>query len=236
MSYSATKRETHLPGNLMDLESSPEYARKAIREMIGSREIALGQRIDQRELAKKLELTTVPVREALCWLEAEGLVKWIPGRGVFCKTYTVDDVQELVEIRGALESLAAGLAAERVGQKQKEALLDFARRMTDEPGVALESFLEKHMTFHRMVVEFSGSETLLNIWNITHITDLLLVRIGAHIWPEESRKLHNHVEIAEAVCNGDRGRAEQAMRQHTISAFQERLRALRKEYGDAPIL
>ena len=61
------------PNNLMALESAPERAREAIRDMINSGEIDPGQRIDQRELAKKLDLTTVPIREALCWLEAEGL-------------------------------------------------------------------------------------------------------------------------------------------------------------------
>ncbi len=221
----------------MNLESAPEYAREAIREMINGGEISSGHRIDQRELAKKLELTTVPIREALCWLEAEGLVKRIPGRGVFCKTYTVDDIQELLEIRGALESLAAGLAAERMGQKQKETLLNFARHMTDESTEDVhESFLDMHVAFHRMIVEFSSSQALINIWNFTHITNQVLVRLAAHIWPAEARKSHSHIEIAEAIVSGDRNKAEQVMKNHILPTYQERLLALREEYGDDPIL
>lgn len=219
----------------MDLESAPEYAREAIREMISNGEIPSGTRIDQRELAKKLSLTTVPVREALCWLEAEGLVKRIPGRGVFCKTYTVDDIQELLEVRGVLESLAAGRAAERIGPRQKEELLACARKMMEEDaenGIG-HPFLEKHVAFHRMIVELSCSQALINIWSFTHITNQVLVRLAAHIWPAQP---HDHMALAEAIVSGDRERAEKAMRDHIAPTYQARLRALREEYGDAPIL
>lgn len=218
----------------MDLESAPERAREAIRNMISSGEIGPGQRIDQRELAKKIKLTTVPVREALCWLEAEGLVKRIPGCGVFCKTYTVDDIQELLEVRGALESLAAGRAAERMSPRQKEELIAFVNKMNQLSGEEeQESFLKKHVAFHKMIVELSGSQALLNIWKFTHITEQVLVRIAKHLWPAQP---HNHLEIAEAIVSGDRERAEKAMREHIMPTYESRLRALREEFGDAPIV
>ncbi|QHI69839.1 GntR family transcriptional regulator [Tichowtungia aerotolerans] len=221
------------PDNLMALESAPERAREAIREMINSGEIEPGQRIDQRDLAKKLELTTVPIREALCWLEAEGLVKRVPGCGVFCKTYTVDEIQELLEVRGALEALAAGLAAENCSTRQKNELLALVDRMNAVPKDDQEKFLKMHVDFHRSIVEMSDNESLMNIWGFTHITEQVLVRLASHLWPSQP---HDHTDIANIIAGGDRAEAERVMREHIMPTYEERLRLLRDEYGTEPIL
>lgn len=221
------------PNNLMALESAPERAREAIRDMINSGEIDPGQRIDQRELAKKLDLTTVPIREALCWLEAEGLVKRVPGCGVFCKTYTVHDIQELLEVRGALEALAAGQAAENCTGKQKKELFEFVDRMNAVSEEEHEKFLKMHVEFHRRIVEMSDNDSLMNIWGFTHITQQVLVRLASHLWPSQP---HDHKDIAEVIAGGDRAEAERLMREHIMPTYEERLRLLREEYGDDPIL
>ncbi|WP_432799936.1 GntR family transcriptional regulator [Poriferisphaera sp. WC338] len=219
------------PANLMTLESAPEYAREAIREMIISGELSSGQRIDQRELAKKLELTTVPVREALCWLEAEGMVKRIPGRGVFCRAYTVDDIEEILEVRTAMESLAAGRAAERMSMKEKKELMKLAHDLTDV--TSNEEFLKKHVAFHRKIVEFADSETMMSIWNFTHLTSQVLVNLAAQIWPVYP---HAHIDLAEAIVSGDKERAAKAMGDHILPSYLDRLQELRDKYGDEPIL
>lgn len=221
------------PENLMTLESAPERAREAIREMINKGDIEPGQRIDQRMLAKKLELTTVPIREALCWLEAEGLVKRIPGCGVFCKAYTVDDIQELLEVRGVLEALAAGLAAVNSSSRQKETLAALVGKMNEVSGSRQEEFLKMHVEFHRLIVEMSGNESLMNIWQMTHITEQVLVRLASHLWPADP---HDHKPLAEVILSGDRAEAERVMREHIMPTYEERLRLLREEYGDNPIL
>lgn len=227
----STKNRT--PNSLMELKSAPERARDAIREMINSGDIESGSRIDQRRLATKLKLTTVPVREALNWLEAEGLVKRIPGCGVFCKTYTVDDIQELVELRGALESLAAGIVAEKIGASQKTVLKTLSEEMSQVEEENQDGFLKLHVAFHDKIIELSGNHVLFKIWRFTHITEQVLVRLSAHLWPV---LLHDHRDIVDAIAVGDRKLAETAMRNHIVPAYEERLKILREEYGDQPIL
>ena len=65
------------------------------------------KRLDQRQLAKRLKTTTAPLREAFSALESEGMLVRQPGLGVFCRIYTVLEIEEMVEIRGVLEALAA---------------------------------------------------------------------------------------------------------------------------------
>ncbi|MGE4490662.1 MAG: GntR family transcriptional regulator [Kiritimatiellales bacterium] len=221
------------PDSLMALEPAPDRARESIRQMINSGEIEPGQRIDQRVLAKQLGLTPVPIREALCWLEAEGLVKRVPGCGVFCKTYTVDDIEELLEVRGALEALAAGRAAVNINAKQKKELQAFADKMSAMSENERKQFLDMHVKFHQMIVEFSGSEALLNIWRFTHVTEQVLVRLAAHLWPIHP---HSHEDIVKAILSGDPEAAEAAARAHIAPTYEERLQDLRDQYGDDPIL
>ena len=85
-------------------------ATQRIRNMIIGGEIPSGQRVDQRKIAKHLNITTSPVREAFRVLESEGLLSRIPGVGVFCKTYTVDEIEQLLSIREVMEGLSARYA------------------------------------------------------------------------------------------------------------------------------
>src|SRR3954449_91752 len=76
-------------------------------------ERAPGSRLPQVEIARKLAVSTTPVREALAMLQREGLVRLHPQRGAVVFLPTGGDLREHYEIRGALEGLAAAKAAER---------------------------------------------------------------------------------------------------------------------------
>ena len=220
--------------SLTDLESAPERALKAIRKMISEGQLESGQRIDQRELAKKLGLTTVPIREALCWLEAEGLVQRIPGRGVFCKMYTVKEIEELIEIRGALEGLAAAWASQNITIKKGQELSALAKKLSDEKNYDSElDLLKDHILFHEKIVAASGSERLISLLRFTHITENVLGRIVSNVWPVEAQ---NHLHIVEAILSGDPDKARSTMQSHIAPTYTERLAQLREQYGDNPII
>ncbi len=223
-----------MPLNVMELLPAPERAKAQIIELIRTGEIPCGQRIDQRILAKRLNLTTAPLREALSSLENAGLLQRIPGLGIFCKAYTVDEIEELIEIRGALEAVAAARAAFRISVKEKGKLMEMARKLSDAGTFEnAKEFLEEHIAFHRFIAEISHSDNLLRLLDNNHIIQQVLSNISATIWPVEP---HDHLKIAEAICSGEPETAEQVVRQHIAPTFQERLRALRLKYGDKPVI
>ena len=98
--------ETH--NNLGDLVAAE------VRQAILSGAIAPGERLKQEALADDLNVSRIPVREALRILEAEGLIESTPGRGSRVVTITKDDATDVLVVRGTLEGLAARLAAARV--------------------------------------------------------------------------------------------------------------------------
>lgn len=83
-----------------------------LREMIADGELKPGERITEIPTAEKLGVSRLPVRMALQILEQEGLVERLPKRGYTARKITSADFLNALEVRGALEGLAARQAAE----------------------------------------------------------------------------------------------------------------------------
>src|SRR5262245_33666132 len=113
--YPDAQPSTTDPGRsaaVADLKSRAIYV--ALRERILSNDIAPGTRLVMREVANRYEASDIPVREALRMLERDGLVETAPYRGARVTTLTAKEVEETYFIRSHLESIATGLAAERI--------------------------------------------------------------------------------------------------------------------------
>ena len=85
-----------------------------LRDKILNEEYTKGQKLNEVTLAKALEISRTPIREALKQLELEGLVQSIPNKGVYVIGFSPRDIDDMFEIRLALEGLAIQLAIERM--------------------------------------------------------------------------------------------------------------------------
>jgi len=141
----------------------------ALRERILSNDIRPGTRLVMREVANQYEASDIPVREALRMLERDGLVETAPYRGARVTTLTAKEVEETYFIRSHLESIATGLAAERITDAEL-AQLD---RLMDEMRAAVQAqdgpaFSDLNLEFHRTIVAGCGNDMLreltMDIW------------------------------------------------------------------------
>lgn len=89
-----------------------------LRELIIEGELAPGARLNERQLGERMNVSRTPLREALRLLAHEGLVTVVPNRGAFVAHMSPDAVRESFEIMGALESLAAELACQRISDRE----------------------------------------------------------------------------------------------------------------------
>jgi DNA-binding GntR family transcriptional regulator len=150
-----------------DLKSQTIY--RALRERILSNEILSGTRLVLRQLANEHDSSDIPVREALRMLERDGLVEMVPYRGARVTTLTAREIEETYFIRGHLESIATGLAAERITQAELQTLDELMARMRvaveaqDGPG-----FSDLNREFHATIIGACGNEMLreltMDIW------------------------------------------------------------------------
>lgn len=142
-----------------------------IREAILDGVLPAGTRIDQNQLAADLNVSLVPVREALKKLEAEGFVHIVPRRGAFITETSLDDMEELYFARAVLEGQAAYHAAEHLTD---EALAELDQLMSDM-GDALEQhdfprFTQANRKFHLTIYNAAGSHyltnTIISLWDL----------------------------------------------------------------------
>lgn len=112
--------------------SSADATRARIRELIISGDFAPGSRLRERELSQALDVSRVPVREALQQLEAEGFIDTSPRRGATVKQITLRDVNELFDVRLSLEVLAARLAAQAAARGESTARLQHMMDKAEE--------------------------------------------------------------------------------------------------------
>ena len=217
-----------------NLSSTAHLLRQELLDMIQRGEISSGVRLDQRQLAKRLKTTTAPLREAFSALENEGLLVRQPGLGVFCKIYTVLEIEELVEIRGVLESLAARRATRFITDEEIAELTEVAKELA-VPIVAGEesAFIYKHIEFHKRIVKISRSPRLQELLQYHHFIDTVLANIASSLWKIEA---HDHLGIVDALASRNPEWAEQSMRNHIAPTYQKRFAALRTRYGEGPII
>ena len=91
-----------------------------LRDKILNEEYTQGQKLNEVALSKELNISRTPIREALKQLELEGLVKSIPNKGVYVLGFSHRDIDDMLEIRYALEGLAIQLAIERINDEELE--------------------------------------------------------------------------------------------------------------------
>ena len=215
--------------------SATAKATRQMRHMILTGKIASGQKIDQRKIAKTLNLTTSPVREAFCRLESEGLIDRVPGVGVFCKAYTVDEIEDLMKIREYLEGLAARYAAERINREEKEKLWRQAEWLAEHESrnkkvTVAESFNVHHINFHLQIVRATKSKQLIQRLEREFFVAEIINNIVDFIFTD-SQTHPNHLDVTKAICSGDAELAERVMRSHTKPTDISPLIQLRERHG-----
>lgn len=117
-----------------------------LRAQIVAGELPAGTKLRQVEIARRLDVSTTPVREALASLQREGLVRLHPQRGAVVFLPSVEDLREHYEIRAALESLAAARTAGRFEKPWAKPLEALLAEMQDGPPA--ERYIELNQRFH----------------------------------------------------------------------------------------
>lgn len=146
-----------------------EEIRNAIRDAIFAGELRPGDRIIETFWAKELGVSQGPVREAIRDLEALGLVETVPFKGSRVRTLTKKDIRDNYSVRICLEAKSIRDAIEQLPDKELSELVgqlqDVLNRMEDYAVQGdLLHFTECDASFHRAIIEATGNQVLLRLW------------------------------------------------------------------------
>jgi len=136
-----------------------EAAVEALREAIVDGVYAPGQRLRQQELAKKFGCSVIPIREALHQLAAEGFVVLDPQRGARVATFNGRMLEDIFEVRIALEKIAVQRAAQRMNPQAVERTRRILERM-ERPGLSPAEWVRLDWEFHDSLCACAEQEFL----------------------------------------------------------------------------
>lgn len=173
-----------------------------LRNLILTNEITSGERLREEKLASEIGVSRTPIREALHILEREGFLEAIPRVGYVVKTPKIEDFDEIVEIRKALEPLTAIFAAKRLNPSIKKELMDNIKKSKEVMNRGNnKKFSELNQEFHAIIDNASGKKWLQEI-NTTLRNYMLFYRISNILNKEMAKtSIIQHENIVKAITS-----------------------------------
>ncbi|HET7629382.1 MAG TPA: GntR family transcriptional regulator [Bacillales bacterium] len=214
------------------VEQTPARERIAaiLREEILSGNLAPGQKLVETELCEDLGISRTPLREAIRMLEAEGMVESIPNRGSRVAEITIEDIQDIYEIRKCLEGLAAQKAASKMSPEVLAKLSSIHEKLSSvlRMGNWNEADLlnrEFHSTIYRL-----GSNVRL-IALIEQINQIgRFIRISAFSIPGRAEEvIKEHEAILSALKEGNSNKVGTLVEYNLQAGENVLLRRLKQE-------
>jgi len=204
-----------------------ELVFEALREAIIQGVLKPGGRLMEIQLAEEMGVSRTPVREAIRKLELEGLVAMVPRKGAYVASLSMKDIIEVFEIRGALEGLAASLAAERITDADLESLERFLRRNYESVETAdLSLMVEVDTDFHSQLYKASRNERLYQI--ISNLREQIqrFRKTSLSLPGRMKAALDEHKMIVEAISARDGSLSRRLSEEHIENAEQSLMDAI----------
>ncbi|WP_456297337.1 GntR family transcriptional regulator [Vibrio sp. AK197] len=187
-------------------------------ESIVSGSVPSGAKISEPELAKRLQVSRGPLREAIMRVEGLGLIERIPHVGARVTTLTLTKLVELYAVREALEGMAARLAARHIRPKELQALKTVLAAHSEHiEQVEGASYFHQQgdFDFHYQIIKASRNQQLTTLLcdELYHLLRMYRFQSPrSHSRPTEA--LQEHKFILQAIEQGDEELAELLMRRH----------------------
>jgi GntR family transcriptional regulator, gluconate operon transcriptional repressor len=190
-----------------------------LRELIFSGKLRQGQRLVEAEVARELNVSRGPVREAFQTLRAEGLLRDQPRRGTFVVRVSVQDVQEIYGLRAAIEARAA-----KVVVRERTSLAPL-RDLVDEMGSAANDGDSRAVSridleFHERLCVLSANRRLEEVYRRYVPLVRTLLNLDELMYSSTEEILAQHRSLLQALESGDGAVAAAEVEAHVDEAMR----------------
>ena len=183
------------PGESVPIGRRPlhEETAERLREMIVSGELGPGERVSEKALCLRFGVSRTPLRESLKVLAAEGLIDLLPHRGARVAALTVEAVDEMFPVMGALEALSGELACQRITDEELAEIRAMHYQMAlHHTRRELDAYFRLNQAIHEKIMDAARNPTLAALY----------------------RNLAGRVRRARYLANISRDRWDRAMAEH----------------------
>jgi phosphonate utilization transcriptional regulator len=216
--------------DLLQRESLTSVVRDEVERMIVGGEFEAGAKLSEETVAGRLGVSRGPVREAFRALAESGLVQFEKNRGVFVRRVSIEEADEIYDIRAALDQHVGRRLAEHITAEQLKALRSLVERM--ERAVAqddVKAYSQLNLGFHDTLIEFTGNAKLIETYRRL-VNELNLYRREALLHDKAHLvSVAEHKAIVKAIASRDPEAAGRVLYDHVMASRERMHRAV-----DAP--
>ena len=207
-------RSAILDKNIKEKSTVVNYVTASLRKAILNGTLKKGDRLIQEEWAARLDVSRMPIREALTQLQIEGLVEMVPHKGAIVTPITRDNIEEIYHTRSLLEGLAVEKSIPFLTDKDKIHLKEILTQMEDLQlcDETNERYIQLNASFHetlRKRCPWPRVQKMVETLGISPIAPNLL----SDYFTETQRE---HRMIYEAALRGDPAEVRAAVEYHIL--------------------
>jgi DNA-binding GntR family transcriptional regulator len=145
-------------------DSAVNRVYEQVKGMAVGYEFKPGERLNEVDLSRNLGVSRTPLREALTRLSTEGLLRFMPGKGYFCRDLDVREIFDLYELRKTIEVAAIRLAVQRAKTEEIDSLIAFLDETGPDSGSrSTEELVRLDEAFHERLLGMSGNAEMLRV-------------------------------------------------------------------------
>lgn len=201
----------------------------ALRAMLSSGELVAGQRLSERQLARELGISRTPIRQAIQHFAQLKVLNSEHGSGTIVRALPLEEYEETVEARAAIEAMTGRLAARRISRES----LDELEKLASTIDRACKSFSpETHrldLRFHEVIASSCGNSRLIRLFQEQQILEICF-SMHAEIFQMIRRfsavPAVSHRDIVKALRMRSPEKAEKALRNHVLGVRRKIVRRL----------
>jgi len=201
-----------------------------IQKAITGLALKTGEEIQEVKLAQQLGTSVTPVREALHRLVGDGLIVREPNKRPRVIVLTEQEINDLYDLRGALESFGSSLAAQNVKPSDIESLRDLQKKGEGYHRAGMiEEYKAYNDQFHESILSLSGNKLLVQMMKTINNKNRLCVSSIVMIPGRSQQAIEEHRKLISALEKRDPRGAQETMRGHIQLAKEAFLKSYREE-------
>ena len=199
-----------------------EKIHEQIRAKIINGEYPPGSPLAEIPLSMEYGINRTRFRQILQTLEKESLVERFPYRGAFVKPMTSKDLQEIFEMREAIESMAARLAARRRDDGELRQICNlFEKYRKSSADDYLKEKIEMGERLHQFIMRSSKNGKIIDTLQQLKLQIMRIWEVGFRIPDRIHSAFREHLDILSAIAERNEASAEQKMKEHISTAFRD---------------
>lgn len=199
-----------------------------IKDLILDGEFKAGDRLVERELAERLNISRTPIREALFRLESQGFVKTVPRKGVIVADISEKEIIEVFTILASLEVLAAKLAVQKLDDEMESKFSGSIKKVKEYLNNPEEDAAELHSELNNLL--YSSAKNVKLYEMLSGLSDYIraFAKIGHKNPGRAKQSMEEHLKIMEAIVNKEMEMAEYLTKIHIENSKKAYIEAVQQ--------